>query len=50
MTYEYKLLSLLCTPGDKIKQINQLGEQGWKLVCIEKGIAYFIREKVSDNA
>lgn len=45
MKYEYKVVSIVKFKADKyIFELNEYGKDGWKLVCVESSMHYFIKE------
>ncbi|GHU62539.1 hypothetical protein AGMMS49983_04170 [Clostridia bacterium] len=48
--WEYKVVYKLEGPADEVKinkitaMLNELGKEGWELICIEKPLLYFKRE------
>jgi hypothetical protein len=43
--YEYKMVSFWRFAKKNLEIINELGEQGWELVCVWGILHYFKREK-----
>ncbi|MBN2851955.1 MAG: DUF4177 domain-containing protein [Clostridia bacterium] len=45
MHYEYKVVSIMKLSAEKYAQeMNFYGRDGWKLVCVESNLHYFIKE------
>lgn len=45
MKYEYKVVNIVKFKFEKYaEKLNEYGSEGWKLVCVESSMHYFIKE------